>query len=171
MGKMQFDRQTVISATTNKVIKWFKTVSTDPLQPNVYERHTFFSSKNTTSKIFNIQMLWGGVTDTAITGGRTLGMGSYMDSNTTIGIFSATSSVPQNDFSFDQGTFKNGGGMDVSNIQYIPNDIAGVNANIRSVVYDDVIGVTFEFFHQTNATVLGEARSVVFFVEEEVVAR
>lgn len=170
MSRPEFENQTSISAVTSKKIKSFKSNANTQLAKQTFERHTFFSAPNTVSSIMNLNMGMRPI-GAGITGIRTMFVDTYIGPSEGLGVLQATSGIPQNDFMFDQGTFKNGGTQDTSNITFIPNDIGAVNANLRAIKYDDTIGVSFVFYHDTTASTIGEERWVTWFVEEETVKR
>jgi hypothetical protein len=172
MGNMQFDRQTLISAVTNKSVKTISFTSTQSLGPNTYERHIIFSPPNTISRLINVRLQWDPLQNGTYTGTRSLIIDNYIDANNGIGIFRGTSDKLYKAFVFDQGDFQIMPDMiHDSTLQMFPNDLAAVNNNIRNFYFDETTGISIVFFHTIAGVPVSEARNVTLFIEQEVVSR
>lgn len=177
MGSQQFDRQTVISATTSKSIHYISGDSGGVGLPSAtYERHAIFSPKNTVSKVLNLQMTWDALANVSgMTGVRQLILDNYIDANTGLGIFKFQSSVINKGIQFDQGCFQLNDGSYDANLLAFPNDYGAVNVNIRAFEFDEVIAVSIVFYHvlalNGNSVSITEKRQWKLFTEQEVIAR
>jgi hypothetical protein len=172
MGNMQFDRQTIIDAVTNKSVHVIQLDSGGAsLGPNTYERHILFSPPNTVSRIINMQMTWDALANGTYTGTRSLILDNYINANSGLGIFRGTSSQLYKGWRFDQGAFQLSDLTYDSAAQIFPNDLAAVNNNIRNFVFDDTIGVSIVFYHTVAGVPISENRYFTLFVEQEVVSR
>lgn len=175
MSRPEFENQTQISAITNKSIKWFEKVSTVALTANVFERHTFFSAPNSVSRIINLKMEFAGVPQGTWTGTREMILDNYMNASKGLGVFRGVASNVTDIFYFDQGAFTRGATRTTANITKYPDDYGAINDNVRALRYDETIGVSFVFLHTLNTgsgdATITEARSLICFIEEEVVKR
>lgn len=172
MGNMQFDRQTIIDAVTNKSVSIIQITSGGvALPPNTYERHILFSPKNTVSRVINMRMTWDALANSGLTGSRSLILDNYIDATHGLGIFRGTSSQLYKGFLFDQGDFQLSDLTHDPAALIFPNDLAAVNNNIRNFVFDENIGLSVVFFHTVAGVSITENRTCTLFVEQEVVSR
>jgi hypothetical protein len=171
MGNMQFDRQTLISAVTNKSVKVLQFTTNASLPAFTYERHILFSPKNTVSKVINVRMTWDALANTGFTGYRQLIMDNYIDDTHGLGIFRLQSSQLYKGLLFDQGDLQLSDGTHDSGAVLFPNDLGAINANIRSLSFDEVTGLSLVFYHGVSGVSLTETRTYTIFIEQEVVAR
>lgn len=169
MGSMQFDRQTVISATTSKSIQFLQGDYNGNLSWGVFEQHTIYAPKNTVCTIINQRMEFPPVSGANLTGPKDMMINNQVNANVGLGMFRVSQSNPAEDFVFGSYTIS-------PNTSYYPNDLAAVDANIRQVVYDETIGVSIIFWSSITQNgagyvITGNDRSWMLFVEQEVVAR
>lgn len=168
MGSKQFDRQTIIDAVTNKSVKILSTNKNTVLNYNTIERHIFFSPKGTVSRVINMQINWQPITETGVTGTRRIYVDNYISDTSGLGNFNAIDSA-YNLFAFDQSQFSDGYNYN-SNITLQPNDLSAVAQIARGLTFDETTGLSIAFIHTMNGN-FSEVRSVLLFVEQEVVSR
>jgi hypothetical protein len=161
MGNQQFDRQSIISATTNKKILSIEGELTDILESGVYERITILSPKNTVSRLFNVIFGWdSNVTQGA--GTRDCIVDIQTNNGSGLGMFKISNTYDK-DCQYNQGW-----GWDGTVLT--PSDTSAFVNQVHAVQFDDRRGVQMVFFHgypyNTNSK-----RYWYLFVEQEVVAR
>jgi hypothetical protein len=161
MGNMQFDRQTVIRATTSKKMVLIEGNSMDSMPPYTYERYTILSEKNTISRCYNLifgfdkpNQINTGVRDCIIDSMRLDGSG--------LGMLKITNDYAH-DCQYNQGTGWDG-------TQLIPNDLSAFANQIQSIRFDDTRGIQVVFFHSYDTTTDAN-RYWHIFAEQEVIAR
>jgi hypothetical protein len=164
MGSRQFDRQTVISATTSKEITVIQGEATDVVGANTYERFTVLSPKNTVSRMFNVIFGWDKDTGQA-SGYRDCIIDTMINGSS--GLTGLGMVKIENDYNKDC-QYNQGVGWDSTRLT--PSDLAAFSNQINAIRFDDVNGIQVVFF---NGMPYGTAmrRYWYLFVEQEVVAR
>lgn len=162
MGNAQFDRQTLISAVTNKTIQVISGSDSSAVPTGgTYVRITILSPTHTVSNLFNLRLDWN-VNPTATTGTRTMGIDQEVDVSNGIGLFSLTGAY-NSWFMWDQGDF-------VATSSHSPADISAMSSQIQAGRFDEFKGIQIWFKNETDQPDTG-LRRWTLFVEREVVSR
>lgn len=175
MGRNQFDRQTIITATTGKSIQMIAASSAQggTLPYGNVESYVFYSPKNTISKVLDFTISWPAVTSGTTNASRYLTI-SQQDPSANlpfkITYMYTTCLDCSKDFTFSNSIWLQNN-TTTSNIVALPsNDASALIAVMQGMTFDENIGLEFQFQTTQSSPVDNSQRQLVLFVEQEVVA-
>lgn len=169
---MQFNRQTVISATTSKKIVLLESLSVGNLAVGNTESHMFLSPNNTMSRLLALRVLWPAYQTPSSPGSRY--MSFQIQSNITgnnIDTMYAGNNNVNKEFEFLYNNFLNARAQDNTNISPLPSNDASALSNIlHAIQFDQNIGFMIQFTTTGIPSPDTTVRKIDLFVEQEVVA-
>lgn len=166
MGNMQFDRQTLITATTNKTIAFINGVHTTPLAYQQYDVTQIFSPPKTVSRIIGFACYWYVCEQSRSTEKSIIiSLNELNPDGTMAGIIENL-----NITGYDNLLLKIEHGEPTGSHTTEPSDLSAFYLQMKGMVFDDERPLEIAFFNNTGYTTSAQ-REYRLFVEREVVAR
>jgi hypothetical protein len=163
MGRPEFENQTEITAQSSKSIyylKWEDTTTSVLVGFANSQRITIYSPVNTVSRIINADVMWYPIAGAS--GDKTIFIDNQLTETEGMGVLSLTGAFGA-EIRFDTGTFQN-----TSTSK--PLDTNAASQRLTQTTFDDVKGLTFVYFNNTNVASAAK-RTYRLFVEREIVKR
>lgn len=166
MGNAQFDRQTLISAVTNKSIAFINGIHTSPLAYKNYDVTQIFSPPKTVSRIIGFACYWypceqNMSTDKSII----ISLNELNPDGTLKGIIENL-----NITGYDSALTKIEHGEPTGTHITEPSDMAAFQLQLKGMVFDDIRPLEIAFYNNIGYTTSAQ-REYRLFVEQEVIAR
>lgn len=167
MGNAQFDRQTIISAVTNKSMHYLDSGFSTVLLPyGQYEVVKFYSPKNTVSTILGIEVGWSPCENNNLTTKSVII--SLVEDNVSPGVNGVVANVSMD--AQDGKDFHLVHGEPINAYAYSPSDLGAFENHLSRMVFDDTRHLEVAFYNNTGYATRAQ-RYVKLFVSQEVTAR